>query len=448
MNRNIAIVLVLLAGALAVAIGLRGSGGGSGEGPGAEAAAKSDPRARVRREVSITPAEAAKRLRALPSTALGDAPPFDLVDAWTEKLTREDLMSMIEADRFDSYTGLDGWLRCALFAEFGRRDPNAAIAFLRNYPQTDETQGYAIQQSWYSLLRGMAERDPHGALAALEKHEEYGIRLVAVRHATRAIYRELARADPDTAWRMVGGGERGLLDPVAVSGFFEGLLDADEAQRFISNWSGRHWESEEAAARYDEHARATSASGIRSGAVALLPIETIASDAGPAWARHDVEAAIAWLDNHGPGTDQAREWRAIRMLEDYAVQNPEEAMRYLAEDVENPRHMTQLAIGLIASDSSLGPEALGHVPDRAARISALLVAVSQGGSHHVNDFFPAPGRHNPLRDFEQRYHDLLALIDSGDFGDHQSQSMRRRLHQTFRHQVAAAREAHEALQNR
>lgn len=70
----------------------------------------------------LDPAHSVSRLRSLREIRASDAPDFETVESWTRSISKKVLLELIEENWSDPYEGLTGWLRCALFAEWGRRD--------------------------------------------------------------------------------------------------------------------------------------------------------------------------------------------------------------------------------------------------------------------------------------------------------------------------------------
>ena len=106
------------------------------------------------------------------------------------------------------------WVRCALFAEWGRRNPAAAIAYLRDPGTANNREGWSTRQAWFSLFRGWAEVDPDAAAATLatvpffdpeidpfaNSVEAVMVGRIWQNRAYEAVFHEWARRDGAAAW--------------------------------------------------------------------------------------------------------------------------------------------------------------------------------------------------------------------------------------------------------
>ena len=90
---------------------------------------------------------------------------LEAVERWVGHLDDADLQELIGELGMEDYAGLTGWVRCALYAEWARRDPKVALAGAELLPDLDVHNNYAVQQVLFSVLRGWAESDPKAALA-------------------------------------------------------------------------------------------------------------------------------------------------------------------------------------------------------------------------------------------------------------------------------------------
>ena len=117
-------------------------------------------------------AGAARRLGRLLGEGKKPDTSFAAIEAAARKLSDEELHALIEEVWPLGVEGYAGWVRCALFAEWGRRDPEGALAYLADPPLLPEPMrnwswSNEERQHLFSVFRGWGEIDPEAALARL-----------------------------------------------------------------------------------------------------------------------------------------------------------------------------------------------------------------------------------------------------------------------------------------
>jgi hypothetical protein len=122
-----------------------------------------------RTATDLSSAEAVTRLRNLLEQRPSSSHRFETVERWVGHLDDADLQELIGELGMEEYAGLIGWVRCALYAEWARRDPKVALARAEALPDSGDHRNYAVQQTLFSVLRGWVESDPEAALAANQR---------------------------------------------------------------------------------------------------------------------------------------------------------------------------------------------------------------------------------------------------------------------------------------
>lgn len=420
-----------------------GNGAGSGK-PDATAAD-----APFRSSGRRPPATTIERMRRLRDSAPDRAPSFDEVDTWARKLTDGELRELVGETGMEDHTGLIGWLRCALFAEWGRRDPEAAAGFLNSLDWPGGNFHYAFSQSWFSLYRGWAGVDPEAARVRLESSIEAantfpslpgtrGFDEQAQKAARTAVYRKLAELEPDGLWDVGSLTPDGLLDPVVMKGVLTGATSPRGLASFVERWTTDvlHAPGYEDELRRYNNATLSSFSGF----IVIPARETIVRQIARTLADRDLETALAWLGRNDPeiGTVQAN--RVFNFLNDWARLHPQQALERIASKAD-PKRDKVLAYGAFAGDFTLGPEILRLFPEANDRRDIILTAMSEGSNHHVDDFYPAPGRPNRIRDISANHQAVLATISAAEFPPEKEAELSQRTHLEFSQTVPAANAA-------
>lgn len=397
--------------------------------------------------VDLSSTEAVRRLHNLLAQQPLSSHRFETVERWVGHLGDADLQDLIGELGMEDYAGLTGWVRCALYAEWARRDPKAALARAEELPDPGDHRNYAVQQVLFSVLRGWAESDPKAALAERNRLVK---RLGSASSAlTNLIFRELARRDPEAEWRRFSN----YSGPLKA--FFMGLDGKESVVHYLDRWDRERWSSVEAHHRYAAY-KARLAERRRSDSewTNLTPVrpvrqpgdEHVAAGAALALAEYDVEGAVSWLSEHGPGDDADRRGRIYGMLSEWASAHPAEALRLIEED-RLESHTRSLAYAAIKGDPGIARAVMQAMDDHgeSERAAALRDSMLELDSIHEADLFPAPGLPNRLPNFQERYECLLDAVEAGNFRADRKRSLLRSLYQEFRSKVPEAQQDYEAM---
>lgn len=386
------------------------------------------------------PAE--EQIRTILAGSLSDAPSFAELEKLTRSLADEELHALIAEIGWMGVQGMNGWVRSGLFAEWGRRDPVAALKSLR-FKSVEKGTQHGREQALFAVYRGWSERYPAEAVAQLKKDtlsEDNKGRTTRrssghwVGYAYVELFRQFASQDPEGAWEALpdGGPRRG-----AMAGFFKGITSERQLHDYVDRWVG-DWTSAEGIRAHEQYtAQIRSSLG---GVIMMPPNETIARSAALALAEFDLEAAEDWLMTAGPGDEQARKQRRSDLLRDWAKNDPDEALGRIGDEGYN---VETLARGIIQGDPALAVELMEAIDNHGLRARSLLTAVRSIGNVHVRDFFPVPGGQNRLPNFEERYQQILDAVHAGQFSEGQKESLLRAVHFSFEQHVPAARRAYE-----
>ena len=396
----------------------------------------------------LSSAEAVTRLRNLMGQQPSSSHRFETVERWVGHLGDADLQELIGELGIEEYAGLTGWVRCALYAEWARRDPKAALARAEELPDSGDHRNYAVQQVLFSVLRGWAESDPKAALA---ERKRLVSRLGSASSVlTNFIFQELARRDPEAEWQRYSN----YSGPLKA--FFMGLDGKESVMHYLDRWDREQWSSGEAQQKFADYkiqvdkAHKALMAGNRGRSATYAPVpkpgdEYVAAGAALALAEHDVEGAVAWLSTHGPGDDADRRSRTREMLREWATAHPAEALKLIEED-RLQSYTRSLAYAAIMGDPGIATAVMRAMDDHGERERAGALQDLHGvDSNHVIDFFPAPGLPNRLPNFQERYECLLEAVEAGNFRPGEKVNLLRNLHQNFRHKVPEAQQAYEAM---
>jgi hypothetical protein len=224
-------------------------------------------------------------------------------------------------------SGYRPWIRSAIYAEWARRDLDAAF----NYLVGNLRPGWKtspVNGALYAVFVGSRPKDPEAALGHLRElldgeRFKKGPRRHAgsdwARHAYRRVFAELAAKNPEQAWRQLPGrsqdGETNLdhwkvmyANPGyedMVEGFFSDLKEQETFLAFAGRWGN-----------------------------APTP-ETIAIRIAKSWFRFDPPAALKWaLRFDNPPGVAARLIYGVsgNALLAWAYENPKAALKALRDD--------------------------------------------------------------------------------------------------------------------
>ena len=394
-----------------------------------------------RTATDLSSAEAVIRLRNLLEQRPSSSHRFETVERWVGHLEDADLQELIGELGMEEYAGLTGWVRCALYAEWARRDPKVALARAEQLPDSGDNHNYAVQQVLFSVLRGWGESNPKAAFAEKKRlAKRIGPGNSPANHL---IYQELVRRDPEATWQKCKSSP-----PKA---FFKGLDGKESVAHYLDRWDKERWSSTEAQQKFASYKAEMESDPNRftiSGTLFVQePIEErVAAGAALTLAEYDVEGAVTWLSQHGPGDDTDRRGRISTMLGEWATAHPAEALKLIEED-RLQSYTGWLATAAIMGDPGIATAVMQSMDNHGERARALQ-DVHRLDSNSEHDFFPAPGLPNRLPNFQERYECLLEAVEAGDFRSGKKVSLLRNLYANFRFKVPDAQRAYEAMTER
>lgn len=118
-----------------------------------------------------------------------------------------------------------------------------------------------------------------------------------------------------------------------------------------------------------------------------------AYDVSMSMARFDLEAAVGWLKENGPGGKSGFTSRRSKILSAWAAENPEQAMELIGN---SDYHQASLGRGIIQGDPSLAADLMERIDDHGTRARSLVTTFHDLNSNYVQDYFPFPGGRNRL----------------------------------------------------
>lgn len=151
-------------------------------------------------------------------------------EALAERVSDEELAAL--ADEYKCTKELRRLPSLVVLAEWGRRDPRAAIAWLQHEIPDEATFG--VEALWHSLVRGWAEVNPHAALEDLGDlpRLRWGVWKYTVREE---IFRSLAQQEGMAAWSYLPE-ELSYDESTSLNGLFWGVETFDERLALIERW--------------------------------------------------------------------------------------------------------------------------------------------------------------------------------------------------------------------
>ena len=376
------------------------------------------------------------KLRSIRDMDVSKAPRFETLEIWAEDLTDNDLLQLLRESQSDTHAGLTGWLRCALYAEWGRRDPHQA---LEDFLHVTKPEGTAAAQALFSIFRGWAKVDPDAALEKaseiMSPFSEYSVPNV-LQTLSEAIYFEQAVRDPDHILKRLSSNQDRLLGSSEMAGVFKGLRNKSDLDFALQKWTKHVWNlpSTKLAIATDWVVPTEPASYRHTIAM------NVALDAALALAAHDFDAAASWLKKNPLGSDVTCAERIERFNILWAHSNPKEALARLRSDPQS-EFAQKYAIAVLCRDPSQGPKVMPYLDTPERRFEAISIAASDLNTYTNRDFFPVPGQMNRLLDYEGSYRSLLETIDAARLPDDQRIKLLKTVHQTFISEVPAAAEA-------
>lgn len=355
---------------------------------------------------------------------------FEDVERWVKALSDDELALIADGLDFDDADGYEGWVRSAIFAEWGRRDPGAAQALLQEHPLGQE-RNFAIEQAWFAVYRGWAETDLEAAYEALLAmgNTSSWPGAAAWKKAREMMFRQFTHRHGVDAWERVQA--VGLSDEDALRGYFLGQPPKN-LQAALDLWRTQHWVPTK------KSEGDTGSLGSRF-VVHFSKVDQIAQAGALTMAQHDLGAALAWLEE-GPG--QYRNHRQVlNVLRLWAKNSPDEAQALLPDYLsQNVDWGVALAQGILAQDASRASTVLSLVPN-AAHGEVLLHGVGTGGQPDEESYFPEPHRRNHLPHYVEQYRSLRNGIALADLSEELAQDLKVTLNHEFRERVSEAQEA-------
>ncbi len=364
------------------------------------------------RPAPVTAVEKLRRLRDLPAAK---GPRFSTIEGWARRLSDEELLGMTAYATLDD-VGLAGhWLRCAVVAEWGRRDPAAAQEFLMALHATEARASEALGALWFSVFRGWADVDPETAFDRLEElrlaanrgEPEVAMNGRAMGEARTYAFRILAEQDPDGAWQRLAVRPDGAFDAAALRGFWASADTAADLVGMIEDW---------------EQLR-KNASAPPPEALGLL----LASDFEN---RFEGQAALALAD-----LDYQRALRRHgepRLSLVWARRHPQDAVGRIRSGNAEGLHLRYLVAGAVSGDPRSGPELVPLLRSESARAWVIRSAAYQLFRPTVAQIHPVPGQPGPPPDFPARKAALLETTDAAGLSPEVERQVRAKVEDYFR----------------
>lgn len=360
------------------------------------------------------------RLRSLRDIRARDAPDFEILELWASGLPDAELTMLVEECGDDPAVGPTGWLRCALFAEWGRRDPLAALDWLSG-EISEESDGPGLAQAWFSVIRGWAAIEPETALNYCEssldpfsgsKMNGIAMHSDATERIRPAIFAELAARDPEYALRFVSANDALLDDPDIVTGVARGLRSFRDLSEFVEHWKSR----------------------ISSSPVPPeLPIRMAL-----AMSKFDLDHAEGWLRETaaGHGSDPAPWIDRLHHL--WAHEFPAKALRRIRSGIRLDLAESD-AIAILINQPERGPELMAILQSADIRYKVIHVATADMATVSVNDYFPVPFSRNRLVDFDANRAAILRTIDAAGMHETMRTALLARVDSAFHPQLKPIR---------
>lgn len=403
--------------------------------------------------------DAARRLRQLIDAGPAQSPGFEAIESIAARLGDGNLAALRSATATARPDSLAAWVRCAVFAEIARRDPARAMEWLTTSEELFHYDEWGLRQAWFSTFRGMARTDPAAAMEGLDKFAGAGNRTGRVigadeidnlddymhfisrddtwrLQAAAEVFAQLARDDPGAAWAAVPEevditGQR----DAALQGFFRGLQGGDEVRLFVARWeAGLH-----AVELVLESLLESRANGPRISNPGARPRrETVTVQAALALEAVQPGAGRAWFRGANSGGITVEQQAQAAFFDGFARVYPQRALAVLEEDAAAG---STLLGAFLRHHPDRAAESFAHVDDPNERYEETLSAISNAAFLRLEDLFPAPGRSNRLPDWQQRYEDLLLVVDAGGFDPGQQANLVRLVSEQFAPVIPEARTA-------
>lgn len=353
------------------------------------------------------------------------------------ELDDDQIQSLLEEVGMESPKGIEGWLRVALYAEWARRDPVAALAASSLDKVGDRPLQWQEQQTIYGVFLGWSSVSPQDALQTLMSNvadaDQYNAHAPYwPDQAYREVIHQLALRDREAAWKAMPSNS---YRKQAMRGFFETFEDFDEALNYANQWAASYVPPKPPSE--------VSTIGLSQGFSASLSIdqnEFIASNIGASLIRLDLDRAEQWMKDNREGQTTGR-WS--NALQQWAAVYPADALEAYRANPEREGH-DALARGIIRGDTALAADLAHLLRGQSQAARTWMNTLTGMGNYNVLDYFPGSKQQNHLPNFEKEYNDLLhataPLEDTAQNG-----SLRNMLHRTFSGHVPAAKEIWERI---
>lgn len=392
-----------------------------------------------------------ERLRRLAKTRPTRSASFENIEVLVTDLSDAELTALrddVSKERADSVAG---WVRAAVFAEIARRDPEAALTFLKEDEPLWRYDQWSLRQAWFSTFRGWAEEDPEAAAAGLEEfappgsfsgqsveagkfqNSEAYLRFIRRdeswrQQATLSIYATWARDHPKLARRAVQQHDDSAeIRNSSLEGVFRGVVGTLSAEHIERLWGPRRLFS--LSSRNDslpqqdpERPRLLDPMHCPTEFSASAQVAVALEISQPGRGEE-------WLGNLEHGVDYIRK-AAMRghFLEQIAHRHPERILTMIEKESEG---QGALVAALFNNHPALAAEVLGSLDDPAERETAVEFALHRASYLHLEDLFPSPGRSNQLPDWQRRYENLTNFIAAGHFDRDNALDLNRQVDHRF-----------------
>lgn len=391
---------------------------------------------------------------------------FRQVSDLAASLSDEKLVELAKEIGTGRTHGMRGWVRAALYAEWGKRDFAGAMKQLSGSAHLDSGH----QQALYAVFRGSRPAEPAKALFHLQRmFQNHGSATGAVtrgwaKRALQDVFADLAAQQPQRAWELLTSehetgkermaleflskkfsrGPRQSIDSewIALAGFFRGLRDRKTVEEYAERFR-QAWNTPEVVAALKKfYKQFESLTGSMSW-TPPPPHEGVARAVALSLARFDLGAAVGWIVKSGPGTDREKRGRASSVYTDWAWANPKAALAVLQKGEHINWHQ-QIAVALMRGDARLAPDvAKMKYSWFAGAMSRSFPAAATMMSY---DLYPVPEKNPTLPSHQVRYEAFREAMKVGGLSGKTMESTKRSLDGSFRYTVPAAQKAYDLAQ--
>lgn len=385
----------------------------------------------------VSPKDAVRELKGF----LRDGPVsgyrFEDIERLARGLSDADLHDLIGQVGFEDWVGMPGWIRSALYAEWGRREPGALeeLKALTEGKTGQESTG--VNQALYSFFRGKIEREAvtkevaSAIMADLVEVVGKPSYLGWTGMATRELYSAFAQNDPEAAWQALPvASENPQQLPniriAALKGVFRGVDTVEEAREYIGRWQAE-WRTPEAIRAHDSYHENIMRVSFH---IPEPPLEKVGEEAALALAQFGLREAEQWLNENAPGNDSRLGTRRYSLQYAWATHNPDEALALLSNPEYADAHHG-LSSGILFADSTRAVEVGEALGATRARQTSLGSAVTHGAHNMMSDAYPGPDSISRLPNYRERYDALREAVRVGGFSDRDQSRMLDQLERGF-----------------